>query len=145
MDIGILGLIIAFTSFAGSAVGAALGNLLADRLAYKERIEARHRARQEFLTDAAHQLIQLRGELQFLSGVLDGEPLHRERELTYGKAFAIMLSIYNSDTVGNQAWYQKTEKIMFSNNAHDKLTAINDGIKYLGKRVAEFTEFDKGT
>jgi hypothetical protein len=129
--------------FAAAVVGSAIGPLVVAllnlRTNYKDRMESRRKERLNYLDGKLQALIDLRGDLQWYQQEFPGrqhsviaEKAEERREISYGKAYGIMVSV-NDDKVRLLAPIVMKPNI----SAADKLQAIDGAIEHLGNLTME--------
>jgi len=128
MDASTIAVIIAIASF----IGTYLVPLVTAQQAREERREVRRRERLDYYMAAEQSLIQLRARLQDLQGARTATTESHEREVAYGEAFAILLSIPNpeirslAEGIMSGQWIDKENQ---------KLKPINEALVLLGDLI----------
>lgn len=127
--------------FAAAVVGSAVGPLVVALLNlqtdHKNRMEARRKEMLNYLDGKLQALIELRGDLQWYQQAFGTRDMidiksNERREISYGKAYGIIVSI-DDDRVRSHA-----SKIMDTEaNSEAKLAAIDNAIEQLGKFTME--------
>ncbi len=110
----------------------------------RERRESRYRERRSYFVEALKKLIELRGTLQAYQEAPDDSDGMIRREVAYGEAFAVILSISDHRIralapqvmLGERKWVTREDsEIPQKVWLNEKLDAINEAIKLLGDLV----------
>jgi len=127
-------LIVFAAAIVGSALGAIVSNLMNGRLARQQRDEAKRLERLHYLNSRLELITEIRSKLQYLQGQNDAE-----REIAYGKAYALMLST-NDDEIAERAKAVMHGKFYPQQNRNEKLDAIDFALQRLGKLISQVME-----
>jgi heme exporter protein D len=111
----------------------------------RERRESRYRERRSYFVEALKRLVELRGILQAYQQAPDGTESMIKREIAYGEAYAVILSISDNRirALAPQIMQGRPEWVSDPENpggggrifVNEKLDAINEAIKLLGDLV----------